>query len=188
MPQPAGSLLPFLRPSLLALAIAAIAGGCSRDGNADAQQDRHEQPVPTTSERGHVADVHAAHAPAVTELPPPPATPWLSDAPLREGMRRMHRAVEALEHANHEHLDVTQTLAASGQVQDAANFMIANCNLAPEPDAALHGLLTILLSGAHTIKASPHDTTPLAAMRDAVALYPRVFEDAAWQADTAATD
>ena len=97
----------------------------------------------------------------------------------------MHRAVEALGRAEHGHLDATQTSAAAQQVQDAANYMFSNCKLAPEPDAALHGVLASLISGAAAIKTNPANTSPVASMRDAVALYPRMFEDATWQADTA---
>lgn len=129
-------------------------------------------------------DAHASHPPAGTSSPILPATPWASDAPLREGMRRMHRAVEALGHAEHDHLDAAQATAAAHQVQAAAEYMIAHCKLAPEPDAALHGLLATLLRGAAAIKADPANTTPVAAMRDAMALYPRMFQDVAWQADT----
>lgn len=129
-------------------------------------------------------DLHAAHGvsgPSVSMLP---ATPWPSDAALREGMRRMHRAVDALEHAKHGHLDAAQAAAAQ-LVQDAANEMIANCKLPAEPDAALHGLLATLLGGAAAIKADPADTAPVAAMRKALALYPRMFDDPRWEADTA---
>lgn len=130
-------------------------------------------------------DAHASHPPAGTSSPILPATPWASDAPLREGMRRMQRAVDALGHAEHDHLGAAQATAAAQQVQEAAEFMINNCKLAPEPDAALHGLLATLMTGAAAIKADPANTTPIAAMRDAMALYPRMFQDAAWQADTA---
>ncbi len=186
--------LSCLRLSLLALAIAVVAGGCSQREHTDAQADVHA----STTESDHdgdtqsmhdtadnATDEHAAHAAPATALPTPPATPWASDAPLREGMRQMHQAVNALGHAERGHLDATQTSAAAQQVQDAANFMFTNCKLTPEPDAALHGLLAALLSGATAIQANPADTSPVASMREAVALYPRMFEDATWQADTA---
>ncbi|MDI1252782.1 DnrO protein [Thermomonas sp.] len=188
-----------LRLSLLALAIAAITGGCSQAEHADVLAETHANATPAATESGHDAaaqpmhedavehaadDEHADHATAAA-LPTPPATPWPSDAPLRDGMRRMHRAVDALGHAERGHLDATQTTAAAQQVQDAANFMFANCKLTPEPDAALHGVLAALMSGAAAIKANPADTSPVASMREAVALYPRMFEDATWQADTA---
>lgn len=187
--------LPFIRQSLLTLAIAAFAAGCGQY----AQADVHTDAAPTAgssdaaAERSvaddahHAAGEHAAgdHAAHAATLPAPPATPWPSDASLREGMRRMQRAVGALGHAEHSHLNAAQTTAAAQQVQDAANFMITNCKLAPEPDAALHGVLATLLRGAAALKANPTDSSPVASMRDAVALYPRLFVDAAWQADTA---
>lgn len=198
MSKPTRTTPSALRLSLLALAIAVIAGGCSQAEHADVQAETHATATPTANEIDHgaattpmhgdthqAADEHANHAAAVA-LPTPPATPWPSDAPLRDGMRRMQRAVDALGHAERGHLDATQTSAAAQQVQDAANFMFANCKLAPEPDAALHGVLATLMSGAAAIKANPADTSPAASMRDAVALYPRMFEDTTWQADTAA--
>lgn len=188
---------------LLAFAIAGFAGGCSPDPQVDRQQPQvrpasSSAAIAATSESEdgeiehgdgeHRVDVHDAHSTKVSGLPAPPATPWASDAPLREGMRRMHRAVETLGQAEHGHLDLSRTVAATEQVQQAANFMIANCKLAPEPDAALHGLLVALLNGAAKIQADPNDATPVAAMRDAIALYPRMFEDAGWQVDTATKD
>ena len=179
--------------SLLALAISAVAVGCSHEEHTDAHAhstpaasaDHHDAAAqPMHDDADHAADEHADHAAAVA-LPTPPATPWASDAPLREGMRRMHQAVDALGHAEHGHLDAAQTSAAAQQIQDAANFMFANCKLAPEPDAALHGVLAALMSGAAAIKANPTDISRVASMRDAVALYPRMFEDATWKTDTA---
>ena len=194
-----------VRLSLLALAITAFAAGCSQDKQVDAEAEAiaHATPVASAIDsdaadqqmhedadhaaNGHATDEHADHSAAVA-LPTPPATPWASDAPLREGMRRMHRAVDALEHAEHGHLDAAQTTAVAQQVQDAANFMFANCKLTPEPDAALHGLLATLMSGAAAIKSNPADTSPAASMREAVALYPRMFEDVTWKTDTAAAE
>lgn len=198
MSQSTRMIVNFLRPGVLALAVSVIAVGCNQEQHADARAEAPAHAAPAATASGHdaaaqpmhdeappAADAHADHAAAMT-LPTPPATPWASDAPLREGMRRMHQAVNALGHAEHEHLDATQTTAAAQQIQDAANFMIANCKLAPEPDAALHGVLATLIGGAAALKANPADTYPVASMRKAVALYPRLFEDATWQADTAA--
>lgn len=148
----------------------------TKDAHARADKNTHTVP-----------DKHAAHTQAEVSLPAVPAQRWPSDAALREGMRRMNQAVAALGHAEHEHLDAAQTSAAAQQVQEAATYMITNCRLAPEPDAALHGLLATLMTGAADLKRDPTNTAPVAAMRDAVALYPRIFEDAAWESDTAGT-
>ncbi|WP_374607075.1 DnrO protein [Thermomonas sp.] len=178
----------FPRPmTLLALCIALAAAGCS-ERHAPANHSAAAAPVtaqasvaPVDARTAPTPHAHAAHAAAAAL----PATPWASDAPLRDGMRRMHQAISALEHAEHRHLDAAQTTAAAQQVLVAANDMIANCKLPAAPDAALHGLLATLLTGAAALRDKPDDTSPVASMRDAVALYPRMFEDATWQADTA---
>jgi len=185
---------PLVLITLLALAVASMTACSDRAAPQEGGAITAPAAMPTEHQDAHASvpkdavatqDSHASHPPAATSSPILPATPWASDAPLREGMRRMHRAVAALAHAEHDHLDATQTAAAAQQVQAAAEYMIAKCKLAPEPDAALHGLLATLVAGAAAIKADPANTTPVAAMREAMALYPRMFEDAAWQADTA---
>ena len=183
---------PPLLVTLLALVIASMTACSDRAAPQEvasttpaANPERHQEDhagVPTDTVS--TPDSHASHPPAGASPPILPATPWASDPPLREGMRRMHRAVAALEHAEHDHLDAAQTTAAAQQVPAAADYMIANCKLGPEPDAALHGLLATLLKGAAAIKADPADTAPVKDMREAIALYPRMFQDAAWQADT----
>ena len=165
----------------------AATDGASATGPATTSVGQDAAPASAHEDAAQAHDAHSEHAAASSASPELPATPWPSDAPLREGMRRTHRAVLALEHAEHSHLDAAQTTAAAQQVQDAANYMITNCKLAPEPDAALHGVLATLMTGAAAIKADPANTAPVASMRDAVALYPRMFEDATWKADTAET-
>lgn len=195
-PKGPGVTRPRLLMTILALTIAS-ATACSDRAAPEGIASPTPAATPTDHRDAHAStpkdtvgteESHPSHPPAGPSLPILPATPWASDAPLREGMRRMHRAVEALGHAEHDHLDVAQATAAAQQVQAAAEYMIGNCKLAPEPDAALHGLLATLMTGAAAVKADPANTTPVAAMRDAMALYPRMFQDAAWQADTARVD
>lgn len=138
---------------------------------------------PATSSATH--ETHDTHAAEALVLPPIPATPWQSDAPLREGMRRVHRAVDALGHAEHDHLDAAQVTAAADEVQAAADFMFANCKLEVEPDIALHGLLAVLIKGANDLKTNPADLSPLDPMREVLARYPRMFVDPQWAAETA---
>ncbi len=184
-----GSLLPA---TALVICIAMTTGCAERESAhaaaADSPPPAHAEAAPAAHDAAAGEDAHAAHAASDQAMPTLPATPWPSDPALREGMRRMQRAVQALEHAEHGHLDAAQSTAVAQQVQDAANYMIANCKLPAEPDAALHGLLSTLLAGAAAIKADPADTGPVASMREAIALYPRMFEDASWQSDTAAAE
>ena len=185
-----------LRRRWLAFSVSAVllapAAGC-QDGARPSEPSRAAQPgAPAGSASRdpgapaiHVeSHRHGAHADNAVVLPPVPATPWPSDAPLRDGMRRMHRVLDVLGHGEHGHLDRAQVTAAAQQVRAAAEEMFANCRLEPEPDAALHGVLAVLLQGAGALEANPGDLAPLAGMRSALAHYPRLFVDPQWEADT----
>lgn len=123
---------------------------------------------------------HAAHAGHGASPAPEIAADhvrWQPDAPLREGMRRMAVAVEALGHHEHAHLDPVQVRKLADAVNGAAAYMFANCKLDPEPDAALHDVLARLMGGARALADNPDATAPVAPMRAALADYARLFDD-----------
>ena len=127
--------------------------------------------------------VHAEHAHAATRTAAVPAGKhWATDAPLRDGMRRVRQAVQALEHAEHGQLDATQTTNIAGLIDGAVNDMIANCKLDPDADAALHGLLAKFLVGAHAARTGQGIPAALADMQGALKQYPLLFDDASWDA------
>lgn len=126
---------------------------------------------------------HAGHskpAPAV----PVPAQPWNADASLREGMRRIHNAVEDLRRYELGQMDRTSALARVASIQDAGAFIFTHCKLPPDADAALHSILVPLLGAAQTLSDDPQDTAAVATMRDAAAGYPQYFDDPGWPAQT----
>ena len=123
---------------------------------------------------------HAAHA-HFTQ-PAPPAQRWAADAALRDGMGRIHTALEELRHYEMGHMDATMALDRVGLIEQAAADIFAKCKLAPEQDAVLHGMLVPLLGAAQKLKADPQDMAQVQAMRDAVADYPRYFDDPGWAA------
>lgn len=124
---------------------------------------------------GH--DAHQAHVGhGVPEIPADHVR-WQPDEPLREGMRRMAAAVEALGHHELAHLDAAQVRTLADGVNSAAAYMFANCTLEPEPDAALHGLLARLMGSARSLARDPDATAPIASMRAALADYARLFDD-----------
>ena len=122
---------------------------------------------------------HAAHA-HITQPVPPPTQRWAADAALRDGMGRIHTALEELRHYEMGHMDATMALDRVGLIEQAATDIFAKCKLAPAQDAVLHGMLVPLLGAAQKLKADPQDMAQVQAMRDAVADYPRYFDDPDW--------
>jgi hypothetical protein len=126
----------------------------------------------------HAHESHAAHA--ATAAAPAPAQRWTPDAPLSEGMRRAHAAVDALRHYEMGHMSAPMAVDRATEVEEAVTYMFANCKLAAEPDAALHGILVPLMSAAQALKADPKKVSAVADMRAAIAHYPQYFNDPGW--------
>jgi hypothetical protein len=122
-----------------------------------------------------VAQEHHHHAAA-----PAAAQRWAPDAPLSEGMRRAHAAVDELRHYEMGHMSAPMAVDRATAVEEAVSFMFAHCKLAPEPDAALHGILVPLLRAAQALKTDPKKVSAVADMRAAIAHYPQYFNDPGW--------
>lgn len=134
-------------------------------------------------ESTHAHQGHAGHhAPVAAAEIAADHIPWETDAPLREGMRRMRDALDRIDHDGSEQLDQAQVLTLANEVDQAAAFMFAHCQLAAAPDVALHGLLARLMAGAQALRKDPHETAALVPMRAALADYPRLFADPAFAA------
>lgn len=128
----------------------------------------------------HAADDHAADGTADLAKPAP-ANGWTTDAPLREGMGRIRLSVDALGHYEQGHMGAEQAVEMAANVEKDVNFLIANCQLDADSDAALHGVIAKLLKGAHGLKANPTDLAAIAPMREAMAEYARDFDDPAFR-------
>lgn len=126
---------------------------------------------------------HAANASV-----PAPAQRWATDAPLREGMGRVHTALDELRHYELGHMNQTMALERVTSIEEATRYMFAHCKLAPAADAALHGMLGPLLVATQRLQKDPQDKALVAAMRDAVADYPRYFDDPQWPVETGSAD
>lgn len=125
------------------------------------------------------AHQHAAHSAAVPATAP--AGGWATDAPLREGMARVHAAIHKLHHHDGA-LPAELARAEAREIQSAVSFMFANCKLDADADAALHQILLPLQSGAAELERNPADPAPIAAMHEAMEAYPRQFDDPSWGA------
>jgi hypothetical protein len=120
-------------------------------------------------------DAAPAHATTV------PARRWAPDAPLREGMRRAHVAVENLGRFETGRMGAAEAVREAGAVEAAVTYMFANCKLPPEPDAALHGILVPLLTAAQVLRADPRNVKAVDEMRAAIGRYPLYFDDPGWK-------
>ncbi len=131
---------------------------------------------------GPVAAQHAhEHGSHHSATPTPiPAQRYATDAPLREGMARVHKALKVLHHYPMGHVSETMALDQVQQIKDAGAYMFANCKLSAKPDEALHGMLVPLLAAAQKLADNPGDMSQIDAMHAAVADYPRYFDDPDW--------
>ena len=153
---------------LLALAAISLALALSPAHAATA----HAQDASAAAEHQHEA--HAATAASTPE----PGKRWATDAPLREGMGRIRTSVDGLGHSAKGHLSAGQAKDLAAGIEKDVNFLIANCKLEPEADAALHLIIAKLLQGAQAIKADPSDAKGMELLHAAVADYDRSFAEA----------
>ncbi|MDI9237770.1 DnrO protein [Lysobacter sp. LF1] len=141
--------------------------------------------VPAMAQSGSHAG-HSAHSPAARPTTgPTTGQRWATDAPLRDGMARIRQAVGALDHLQHGHAPPALAPTLAGQIQSAVNDMIASCKLAPDADAALHGLLVKFIAGAEAVRTGPVTPDTLKPMQAALAQYPVLFDDPTWNAASA---
>lgn len=125
-------------------------------------------------------DGHAHHAPAAAAAQATPAQRYETDAPLRQGMGRIRTAVDALGHYEHGHMGPEQAATLANQVQEQVAYLIANCKLDPQADAALHVIIANLSTGAQALKSNPANLAAIPPMRDALRSYPLQFNDPGW--------
>lgn len=146
---------------LVALVSLAVLSGCGEAGQGPEQgspqasaQDMHDAHASAT---GAGEDMHHEHAGETHAAPVlPEGERWPTDLPLRTAMERIRTAVEANE-AAYSSGTLAQGDAAelAAQVESNVQYMIANCKLPPEPDAALHVLIGRMMSASSALKADP---------------------------------
>lgn len=153
-----------MRKSLiLGMILAGFAFGVS--AQTETPQHAHE----------HQHEAHSTSAPIAV-----PSERWATDAPLREGMQRVHQALLVLDHYPMGHVSQAMALDRVKIIKDAGAYMFANCKLPESPDQALHDMLVPLLAAAQKLEQDPTDMDQVKAMQDAVADYPRYFDDPSW--------
>ena len=124
----------------------------------------------------HEHEGHAAPAAAAVD----PAKRFDTDAALREGMSRIHAALDELRHYEMGHMPEPIAVEKVGEIKSAIDYLFANCKLPSDADAALHAILAPLLGAVQSFEKDPKDMASIVAMRDAVNDYPHRFKDPQW--------
>jgi hypothetical protein len=183
------ALLPLL------LAVAACTAIDTEDAQPAVAQD---QSAPRRHERAHHEhDKHqhedAQHPPkheqqhqhASAPAQPDGAAPqiWETDAPLREGMRNIRAALNTLEAGRADGLSSGEADDFAAQIDKQVAFLIDNCKLQPQADAALHTIIADLAGAAHSLKSDPAKLDAFASMHAALRRYARQFDDPEWRSD-----
>ena len=110
----------------------------------------------------HEADAHEAHGTASMELNA--GQRWETDEPLRLGMQRIRDAAAQQQGA---------ALASTTKAQ--VNYLMTNCKLDSQADAALHGIISQLLTGADMLSKDPESPESVEKIRHALHQYPDYF-------------
>ena len=154
---------------LLASALAAASlAGCSRGGDTASAA-----PVAHDAQDAH--DAHDAHDSQDVAVARPEGGLWPTDEALRAGMSRIEGAVEQAsvplsgEHAG----ELART------VEENVTFIVKNCKLPPEPDAALHVLIGRMMTAASQLKDETTSGAGVAQLVRALHDYRATFDHAA---------
>lgn len=100
-----------------------------------------------------------------------------TDAPLRAGMLKIRDLLAAPRPG-----DGVAARALADNIDGEVQQLFAQCKLEPDADAALHGVLALLLEGAAGLRADTGDDDAWAKLQQALKLYPQRFDDATFRA------
>ena len=160
----------------LALALATMAAGCTRDSAPAPAADAAAAASDTAAATDPLAADHAEellHGDDADVPVPADHVAWTPDAPLVEGMVRVRTALAGLEGQP----DEATVIAGADEVDAAIKYMFANCKLEPTPDTALHGVLARMMAASKALHATPADLGPVHEIDAALRNYERMFAD-----------
>jgi hypothetical protein len=171
-----GTMIAAMKPLVL-FALAApllLAAGCSREEAASEAGG-----AVATSSESHAAHMHENDA---TKPVLPEGERWATDEPLRASMLKIRAGVEATMPAYQSGaLDANQARSLSATIEQNVAYMIQNCKLEPEPDAALHVLIGRMMTASEAMKREPASPAGwpelMAVLRD----YTATFDHPGWK-------
>ena len=138
--------------AVLALSVAA----CGSDPVPSGQQAASpatEIQAPVAAEAHDAHDAHEDHGPLPVLAD---GQRWATDEPLRKAMSGIRDDVAKNLPAYHDsRLQTADAEALAVSVQENVNYMIANCQLEPEPDAVLHAMIAKMVGAATALREDP---------------------------------
>jgi len=129
-------------------------------------------PVEEHSHHAH----HAAHSDAVAN-PTTEGAMYATDAPLRAGMLKIREFLSAPRPA-----DTEAAKQLTNEIDAEVQKLFAQCKLEPAADAALHGVLALIIEGSAGLRVAAGDDHAWAKLQEALALYPKRFNDTGFDA------
>lgn len=133
-------------------------------------------PAPTAAAAEEHAHHHGASASVALQRPPGGGN-WDTDAPLRQGMERIHAVMaDALPAFEKGELGSEAASSLAAEVRAQVQFLIANCKLEPAADAQLHILIGQMLAAADALSKEPMSEQGMPRLHEAVQRYGDHFE------------
>lgn len=160
---------------LSALAVPLVlAAGCGREDTTPEPDSRA-----VTSSESQAAHEHDNNATAPV---PPDGERWATDEPLRASMLKIRAGVEETMPAYQSGaLNANQAQSLGATVEESVTYMIQNCKLEPEPDAALHVLIGRMLTASEAMKKDPASQAGLPQLMGVLHDYAATFDHPDWQ-------
>ena len=125
---------------------------------------------------------HHGHAASELALSLDAGRKWQGDENMRKGMQAIRDEFAARIDAIHEdRLTAGDYRALAAVVTEQADFMIENCQLAPEADEQLHIVLARTLEGASEMEGESGPRAGAVAVVQALNAYGEHFEHPGWQ-------
>ena len=178
------AIRPVARAALAAVALALLATGCNRNDErvaestapaAASKSDAHDQHAVPASH-----DAHAEHGPAPVLAE---GHRWATDEPLRAAMSRIREAVERNAPAyDHQQLQAANAETLATAVEQDITYMVANCKLEPEPDAALHAFIGRMMNAAAALRKDPMSDAGMPQLVAVLHEYQASFDHPGWAA------
>ena len=174
--------MPMARAILAVAALALLATGCDRSHErasgsiapaGASKSEARDQHAGTASHEGH-----AQHRPAPVLAE---GQRWATDPPLRAAMTRIREAVERNAPAyDQQRLQTADAETLANAVESDITYMIANCRLDSEPDAALHALIGRMMNAAAALRKDPISEAGLPRLVAVLHEYQATFDHPGW--------